>query len=176
MRINQLRINQTEDSRFKKAWTLYQRSFPIEERREMDCQVMVMAKEEYHFDLIFSEKIFIGLLLWWDFNGLRYIEHFAIKMEQRSHGYGSEILQKFISESDNPIVLEVEKPIALVQQKRINFYEKLGFHLNEYDYQQPPYSKHQPPLPLLLLSWPHTLYNKEYDFFIQECHPNIFLT
>lgn len=174
MKIDRLRINKTEDSRFKKAWTLYQSSFPIEERREIDSQEMVMQKSEYHFDLIFSEEVFIGIFLWWEFERLRYIEHFAIRIKQRNRGFGSQILKQFMTESNIPIILEVEKPITLVQQKRIQFYKNLDFYLIDNEYQQPPYSNHQTPLSLLLMSWPLALSPQNHDYFIQECHPFIF--
>ncbi|NPD47090.1 MULTISPECIES: GNAT family N-acetyltransferase [unclassified Lentimicrobium] len=176
MKIDRHRIHDVKGSQFKNAWNLYHSSFPIEERREMNSQKMVMPKKEYHFDLIYTGEVFIGIFLWWKFEKLRYIEHFAIEIEHRSHGFGSQILNHFIAESNSPIILEVEKPISLVQQKRIQFYKHLGFHLNNHDYQQPPYSKYQPPLPLLLMSWPNTLALQNYDYFIQECHPIIFPT
>lgn len=174
MKIFRLRITHIKDSQFKKAWNLYENSFPKEERRELGSQEMVMQKMEYHFDLIFSEEVFIGIFLWWKFKKLRYIEHFAIEMEQRNYGFGSQILKQFMVESESPIILEVEKPISLVQQKRIQFYENLGFHLSNIDYQQAPYSKHQLPLPLLLMSWPLALSSQNHDYFIQDCHPIIF--
>lgn len=174
--ISRRRIEQITDSDFDRVWDLYLASFPPKERRTQEAQRRVLLNELYHCEIIIADEKFIGFIFWWQFEQLRYVEHLALAPNQQNLGYGSQVLEQFLQESELPIILEVEKPETLVQQKRIKFYERLGFHLNAHDYIQAPYSKDQPPLPLLLMSWPHILSSKEYDFFIQECHPIIFST
>ncbi len=168
------RLNKLEDPDFRLAWALYLESFPTEERRTKEDQGRVLLDDSYHFDVIYTNQEVIGFILWWKFEQLRYVEHLALDREQRSHGYGSQILEQFKEESSLPIILEVEKPETLVQQKRIKLYERLGFHLNTNEYFQPPYSQHQPPLSLLLMTWPQKLSSHLHNYFIHYCHSSIF--
>ena len=172
--IHSLRLNQMGNYSFDLAWALYLESFPPEERRSEEDQRKLMLNDSYHFDVIYADEEFIGFVFWWKFEQLRYVEHLAMVPEHRNHGYGSQILEQFRKESDLPIILEVEKPKTLVQQKRINFYERLGFHLNDHEYFQPTYSKHKTPLSLLLMTWPQALSPSKLDYFIHSCHPQVF--
>lgn len=89
----------------------------------------------------------------------KYIDHFATGVEQRNKGIGKLILNKFIDRVDKPILLEVELPTSDINERRIKFYERVGFKLNEHDYEIPPIKEDELPLQLLLMSYP----NMEYD-------------
>ena len=59
------------------------------------------------------------------------------------------MMGELISSTEKPIILEVERPVSQDAVRRIDFYESLGFHLNVFDYIQPPIdegSEVDPPL------------------------------
>lgn len=163
-----------KDPLFESAWRLYEASFSIYERRMIDDQKKTMDHPLYHFELLISEEGFLGILLWWQFKKLRYVEHYAIMDAQRAKGYGSQVLKDFQSEHRDSILLEVEKPKDETKKRRIAFYQSLGFYLNPYPYIQPAYSKTGNPVPLLLMSWPSSLTHPILEYFIKECHSIIF--
>lgn len=128
----------------------------------------------YYFNILLLEEGFLGIILWWQFEHLRYVEHFVIKEEYRSQGFGKMVLEQFQKENKDPILLEVEKPTNQTQKRRVLFYQNLGFHRNPYPYFQPPYSKRGKPVPLDLMSWPNNMNEAVFMYFITYCHSTIF--
>lgn len=172
--MNQIKLESISDNYFHIAWKLYEDAFPLEERRSLNAQTQVMKKSNYHFDILMDENQFIGFLLWWDFETLKYIDHFATSAEQRNKGFGKLILEKFIDRSDKPIILEVELPNSTINQRRIKFYKRIGFKLNQHYYEVPPLIEGQKSLQLLLMSYPTFLTTKDVEHFTDICHPIIF--
>ncbi len=152
--MKQIRLKNISNNYFHQAWRLYEDAFPFEERRLLDDQICVLKKDNYHFDVLIENKQFIGFILWWDFETHRYIEHFATSVQQRNKGLGKLILTKYIDTNDKPIILEVELPSTSLKVRRIKFYERIGFKLNQHYYEIPPLEEGQNPLQLLLMSYP----------------------
>lgn len=169
-----IRLKNTNDNYFNEAWKLYNEAFPIEERRLLDSQFKIMKKLNYHFDIATDKKQFIGFLLWWEFETLHYIDHFATLTEQRNKGFGKLILENFIKRSSRPILLEVELPDSSINKRRIKFYERLGFKLNQHYYEIPASKERKSPLQLLIMSYPTQLPKNDIDQFVKICHPIIF--
>jgi ribosomal protein S18 acetylase RimI-like enzyme len=132
-----IRLKNISDNYFQKAWNLYEDAFPIEERRSLEKQRAVMKKAIYHFDTLIEKELMIGFLLWWDLKSYRYIDHFATSTQQRNKGFGKLILETFRDLNDKPILLEVELPNSDINERRIKFYERAGFKLNEHYYAVP---------------------------------------
>lgn len=167
------RINNTAHPLFKQAWTLYLKSFPPEERRQLRTQEKFMDCPSYHFDIITDKDRFIGFTLWWDFDDVRYIEHLATSHRLRGQGYGFRILEKFISASDKAVLLEVEHPTIEINKRRIGFYRRIGFMLNEHIYKHPPYKKGGEYVSLMLMTYPKAITEKEAKAFCEKYHPVI---
>ena len=174
MQMKQIRLKTISDNYFHEAWELYQEAFPLEERRLLDDQIRVFNKSNYHFDVMINEKELIGFLLWWDFEKHRFIDHFATSKQHRNKGFGKLILNRFMNRNEKPILLEVELPTSAINQRRIKFYERIGFKLNQHYYEMPPLKEGQSPLQLLLMSYPDHISEKEVEKFIKKCHPIIF--
>jgi len=71
-----------------------------------------------------------------------------LKKEFQSYGYGSKVIAKFVKEmKDYFLFLEIEDPSfhdPKISEKRISFYKKNGFVLNEHlNYVQPCYPLYQ---------------------------------
>ena len=129
---------------------------------------------KYHYDIFIYEDTFIGFLLWWDFEAIRYIEHFATAPQARNQGFGKRILEGFLTEKEKPVLLEVELGISEINKRRIKFYERLGFYLNQYNYELPTFESGQKPLRLLLMTYPDVISQEDVDQFVKKYHPIIF--
>ena len=142
-------------------------AFPYEERRDECDEKKCFLKEQFNFCEITDDGESVGLIVFWVFERFLFIEHIAINKEIRSKGYGSKAIELIKAKYDLPIILEAEAPETEVQQKRIKFYENLGFKVNSYDYTQPSYHNAES-VPLLVLSFPEKLNQTEYDEFFKE--------
>ena len=169
-----IRLKQISDNNFEKAWALYEDSFPFIERRSLDDQSYILQNDSYHFDVLIDKEQFLGFILWWDFDTHRYIDHFATAVEERNKGIGKLILNKFIDSDDKSIMLEVELPTSNINERRIKFYERLGFNLNQHHYEIPPIKEDQSPLQLLLMSYPNIIAEKDVNLFVEKYHPVLF--
>ena len=158
---------------FIKAWLLYRNSFPSDERRELRAQRKIMSHPAYHFEVITEEYLFVGFILWWQFEDMCYIEHFATSPALRGKGQGHTILEQFIAKSEVPLILEVEHPTEPIKQRRIGFYQRLGFVLNNHHYVQPPYKKRGDALNLLLMTYPNAISTQDVVHFCTQYHPII---
>lgn len=170
----QKRLKNTSANTFHEAWELYEDAFPLQERRLLHEQKYILQNDKYHFDVYFHKNQFTGFLLWWNFDTFWYIDHFATILAQRNKGIGKQILQNFINRNATPIILEVELPSSHIEQRRIQFYERLGFQLNHHYYEIPPSEKNQSPLQLLLMSYPHPLTDEDVAVFVEKHLPMTF--
>ncbi len=173
-KMNLIRLKSISDNYFQEAWKLHEAAFPFEERRSLDNQIEVLQHESYHFDILIDNDQFIGFILWWDFETHRYIDHFATAVEQRNKGIGKLMLNQFIDSDNKPIILEVELPTSNINKRRISFYERVGFKLNDHHYEIPPTKEDELPLQLLVMSYPNTISKEEVNLFVEKYHPIIF--
>lgn len=168
------RLTQTGAPFFREAWALYEEAFPPEERRTRTKQAELMGKPEYHFEVASEKGTFIGFLLWWEFEGLRYLEHLATVPILRGRGKGKLLLEEFMHRDTRPVLLDVEPPEDEIRQRRIRFYERNGFRCNPRNYFQPPMQEGYGPVKLMLMSFPAPLSSEAIAYFIADCHPAIY--
>ena len=122
--------------------SLMQTAFPLQERRDTNLQrEYTDNKPHFYTNLILEDKTPIGLLTYWELDKFHYIEHFAIHEQYRNKGYGQLVLGLIQKEIKDMIVLEVEEPTDDITYRRIAFYQRQGFVLQNVPYQQPPYRK-----------------------------------
>jgi ribosomal protein S18 acetylase RimI-like enzyme len=133
-----------------------------------------MGNPLYHFELVTDGDSFVGFILWWGFDDVRYVEHLATSPRLRGEGRGRRVLDKFISGKDIPILLEVEHPVDEISRRRISFYERAGFVLNEYPYTHPPYKNGGEDVPLMLMSRPDAITENDLARFREKRHPVIY--
>lgn len=133
---------------------IYLTSFPPDERRPWE-DVVCPGDNPQLLTVRADGGCAVGLLTYWDFGNVVYIEHFAVTAEMRSKGLGEMALQSFItSVAPRPVVLEAEPPAAdnPFAVRRLEFYLRNGFDILTRDYIQPPYTATSKPVPLYLLS------------------------
>lgn len=152
MILRSIKNNQNENLDFIRS--VYEKSFPCDERREFDLVIgLIEHQPNFHLLLIENDGIPVGILSYWIWDGLAYVEHFAIDSRVRGGGLGAQALQQLIEQLRLPIILEVEKPEDELSRRRISFYRRLGFTLwPEHHYIQPAYDPGKQALPLLLMT------------------------
>ena len=142
-------------SYFDSFFNLMKEAFPSVERRSYEDAKKLLCEELYNIIVDKDENDNItAFIASWEFNDFNYIEHFAVEGKIRGNGVGTSMLQAYLNKSNKPIFLEVELPENDVSLRRIEFYKRLGFHLNNFEYLQPPMQKQHGFLPLKIMSYP----------------------
>lgn len=159
---------------YKEIWEIYKESFPENQRRNSQNQKRILKNPLYKFQPIYFENKLVGFIGIWDLENFVYVEHFAIKKEFRGKGYGKKILKGIIQKYSKKIILEVEKPDTLQAKRRIEFYEKLKFNLNEYDYYQPAYNANTQPVELYIMSFPRKINEVEFMEIRDELYTSVY--
>lgn len=128
-------------------------SFPLEERRDDDAQrYNTDHNPAFSCYLICEKGKSIGFITIWKLKGFYYAEHLATSPDVRNKGYGKHIMEELKKQfTDQPIILEVERPEDEMSKRRIGFYQRCGFSLCTQDYIQPAYRKGGKEIPLYLM-------------------------
>ncbi len=148
---------------FERVYEIMSASFPENEYRTQFGQKELLRHPEYRLITESDDNgQIIAFLAVWEFPIFRFIEHFAVDAAMRGSGIGDRLMSQYLGESDKLTVLEVELPEDIISCRRIRFYERLGFHLNEYPYVQPPLRVGGQDLPLKIMSYPKPLTEQEF--------------
>lgn len=147
--------NPMPDDKFTQLFDIMERSFPKEEHGTFAMQRAEMYKPDFRCMCYEPDGIPAGFMNYYTFAGedIVFLEHFAVAQELRGNGAGSRLMQ-YLKEITAPkmIVLEVEPPEGDIQRRRIAFYQRLGFYLNNGEYFQPAFYGNSSELPLKLMS------------------------
>lgn len=138
-------------------WQIYTEAFPECERRNFKQQQEVLKNPNYQVKPVYKDNALVGFYAYWNLDSFIFLEHFAINRKYRGRGYGSRVIKGLTKKTSRRIILEVERPETPSAEKRIRFYQRMGFKLHPYRYHQPPYQPKQPVVPLLLMSYPTEL-------------------
>lgn len=141
---------------------IYIDSFPSDERRDWLELKKLINHPNFSFNQVLNNEKIIGLITIWNLPKCVFIEHFAIHESLRSKGIGTQVFMKIMDENPSNIMLEVEEATTEAAQRRITFYERLGFSICDGIYYQPAYSPDKNKVKLLLMSYPELLI--PYDF------------
>ncbi|MBQ6946459.1 MAG: GNAT family N-acetyltransferase [Clostridia bacterium] len=137
---------------FDQMYHVMQYSFPPEERRTYNEQKALFNDPRYRVYVQKEQGSVIAFLASWHLDGFVFFEHFAVAKEKRNCGVGGRFLQEVVQTVKTLVCLEVEPPRDEFSCRRIGFYERNGFTLNDYPYMQPSITAGQPPIPLMLMT------------------------
>ncbi|MBD7970173.1 GNAT family N-acetyltransferase [Paenibacillus gallinarum] len=160
---------------FEQVYSIMEESFPLIEYRSFEGQQALLTNASYR--LLTKENDLgevIAFLGGWEFDEFCFVEHIAVKPSIRGGGQGKQLMMDFIAQTNKPVVLEVEPPDEEIKQRRIGFYERLGFHVNSYPYVQPPLREGQPDFPLLLLSYPSLLTEEQFQSYRDTLYAEVY--
>lgn len=138
---------------FDEMFALMEKSFPLDELRTYEDEKALLERPEYNaYVLTEGSDDIIGFITVWKFDGFSYIDHFAVSPILRNGGIGGKILAETLNLFKERVCLEVESPDNELACRRIGFYTRNGFYLNDYGYIQPPISEGRNPIPLLIMT------------------------
>lgn len=151
---------------------LYIESFPLSERRPID-KMMALYKNNplFKIDTLRHNNELVGFLSYWLLGDFIYAEHFAISPESRNKNYGQKAMEMLMESTTLPIVLEVELPSTILSERRIGFYQRLGFKFwDNIPYLQPSYHNDGNTIPMKLM----TFRNLDLDKDLSEIRDRIY--
>ncbi len=129
---------------------LYERAFPATERRGAAQHAAALREESFHCLHLADDAGFAGLLSYWKWDALVYVEHLAINPKRRGQGLGHAVLELLPA----PAILEIEPVVDEITLRRLAFYESSGFVRLPQPHVQLAYQAGLPSVPLWLLSRP----------------------
>lgn len=162
--MNFTRLTSTDDSMYETAMVLYGSSFPSHEQRAQTSQREILSCEEYHFDLIYDEEVFVGMVLYWETEEFIYVEHFCIDPKHRNKKYGQKAMD-LLGEKGKTVILEIDPPADDISIRRQGFYQRAGYHVNPFPHVHPAYHKGNQGHSLVVMSFPVPLTAADYDDF-----------
>ncbi len=138
---------------FDRTYELVQRSFPVSEYRDRQTLLAMLDWPTYALYVEHdADGAVAGLICAHEFGGMRFIETFCVAPGMRGAGLGGRLLDEYVARADTPVVLEVEPPRGDIERRRIAFYRRHGFELDERRYVMPPLERDRPALRLYLMS------------------------
>ncbi len=168
-----IRFIDVNEKTFDMVYDKMTAAFPLEERRDCFDEKECLKNELFKLFEIYDGETAVGFTALWVFSDFVFIEHIAIDENKRSGGYGSKAIEHIKEKYNKPIILEAEAPVTEQQIKRIKFYDRLGFKVNNFDYTQPSYHGGEG-VPLMILSYPNNLTNEEFEGFLRETRREVY--
>ncbi len=166
------RLTEHDSQAFSEVMNIYEKSFPVFEKRALHDHIEALGDEAFHCQIIQNDSLeTAGLLFTWETEDFVYVEHFAIAEHLRGLNIGGQILEKMKTLHTCPIILEIEPPIDAISVRRKNFYERHGFVVAAYEHLHPAYKQGDNEFFLTVLAYPalhDDLYSRFYDFFLHR--------
>lgn len=160
---------------FNDIFELMQEAFPKNEYRNYNKQKELLENPHYKIIPYFGENNrLLAFAAIWEFEQFSFVEHIAVSKLCRGMGIGSKIMNDIIQKANTDVVLEIEPPNDEIGTKRLHFYEKLGFKLNEYQYLQLPLNENDTPTPLKILSYPQKLPKSKFEDYKKILYANVY--
>ncbi len=162
-------------SHFETVYSLLSSSLPQNEMRNKEGQKKLLSDRRYNLLVVSAGVKIIGFIAVWDLEKYSYVEHFAIDTQFRGNGIGGKLLDKCKAYFKSPVILEVEPPESTENAtRRIEFYRRHGFNLNDFPYCQPPLQNGFDPLPLKIMSYPKSLDFETFNDIKNSLYTNIY--
>ena len=136
---------------FDASLTLYETSFPPNERRTRDDHLRALQDADFvPLGAVEDGRLLADIFLW-KTDGFVYLEHFAVQPELRSHGTGGKILEQLL-DTQQLFLLEIEPPEDPLTCRRKRVYERHGLQAQPYAHVQLPFQGGGPILPLVIMA------------------------
>lgn len=158
---------------FDKVFALLECSFPPDEYRPYAAQKELLTNPKYSI-YVTGEQAVNAFVTVWQFEDFAFVEHFAVSPDCRNQGLGAKILRELGELLSTRLVLEVEYPETEMAKRRIAFYRRNGFTLNDYPYVQPAYGEGRSPVPLLLMTTGGGIDQEEFEWIRQHLYQTVY--
>ena len=159
---------------FKQFYNLLSEDFCFEEHKTFEDMIKDLDNPRYKPNFIYSECKKIGYITFWDMDDFYFFEHFAVLKNLRDQGYGSRFISEFFPTLNKPAFIEVERPINELTTRRVEFYKRNDFVVNDFDYYQPSYHGADDKVPMRIVSYKKSISKKEYNYFINKIKEHVY--
>lgn len=169
-------LKKMNEKDFSKVFDLMLQSFPDDERRTFDDEKALLENPYFQIYVLPNddETDVKGVITVWDFEKFAYVDHFAVNPNYRNGGIGTKMLTETVEKLAKTVCLEVEPPENETAKRRIAFYERNNFFLNEYSYMQPPISKGKNAIKLKVMTYGKHISQKEFDEIKAVLYKNVY--
>jgi len=176
--VTTIKLLQLDEKDFEKIYQLMERSFPIEEVRSRENARAQLRDPNYRILVSKNEADeILGFIAEWNLGATIFLEHFAVDSSLRSGGIGSGMMSAYLSEASKPVMIEVEDEKNEINQRRIGFYQRLGYQLSEYGYHQPMMrGDGSKKIALRIMSFPQPLTKEAFENFRHQVFSQIYKT
>lgn len=161
-------------SDFDEVYKMLQENFDFNEYGTYNSQKELFTYPLYTPYGIKENNKIIAFISIWKLNNFSFIEHFVVDKQYRKNGLGTKILNEALKLTNRLTCLEVELPINELNIRRIDFYKRNGFYLNEYNYKQPSMANNKQPIDLLIMSFPKAIGEKEFNSIKLELYNTVY--
>lgn len=156
-------------SQFDDVYALFQQSFVPSELRPYQYMKDLFQQGLFCIYACYSKQELQGAMIVWELKHCVYLENFAVHEKMRGQGLGSDLMKQFCQMYVNDFLfLEVEEPYDDFSRRRIQFYERMGFILNPYDYIQPTFRQGDQPVILNMMTYPEMMDEQKYQKIKKE--------
>ena len=152
-------IEKLENKEFDTVYALMEQSFPLEEYRPYAAQKALLRDPAYSIYVAKEEGRILGFAAVWQLENRLFLEHLAVDPQLRNRGIGGQLLRHFAKKH---CCLEVEPPETDLSRRRIGFYQRNGFCLNDYPYLQPSLGEGRNAIPLYIMTSGSTISQEEF--------------
>lgn len=162
--------------RFDEIYRIYEESFPPIERRTKEGQRAVMEHPYYRVRVMEEEGKILAFVGYWELPSCLFLEHLATTEACRGKGYGKILVEECVEETTNPVFLEIE-PVTEADPmtaRRAGFYQRIGFYINRFPYEQMPLKQGDAPIPLWVMSYGGVIGEKEFQPFKKEIYRYVY--
>lgn len=159
---------------FDEFWRILCEAFPENEHRSRESHAALLKDPLYQLNYIREDGQILGFWSLWNLGSCLYMEHLALDIRCRGKGYGSRVFQQIFETARLPLILEVERPDTEKARRRIELYQRLGLHLNRFDYVQPPMQEGCGSVPMYLMSWPEALGELEFSAIRKQLYETVY--
>lgn len=154
---------------FDAFFKILEAHFPSKEIKEYDYLKGLFEKGTAQAIIQKDRNTIIGALCYMDIGTYAFVDYLVIVDGYQGQRLGEKLLRYFKEYINKPIILEVEFPQDEISRRRIKFYQRQGFILNEHEYVIPPVRSLKEPIYFVLMTYPEVLTEKEYE----EIYPSI---
>ena len=156
---------------FKSVYDQMTKAFIKDEIRYFADAYKLLENKNFNVYHIIDDKEKVGFITIWDLQDFYFVEHFVVYEEYRNNGIGGKAIDK-VNEEFKKVILEAELPCTDISKRRLMFYNRHGFVINEFKYIQPAYHQELKPVEMKLLSYPTKVNNK--DKVIGKIHKEVY--
>lgn len=159
---------------FEQLYGILLESFPPDELRGRQEHLALLDEPDYKVWAHYNGQELQGFLTVWMLTEFAFVEHFAVKSSCRNSGLGSKLLQALSEKLGKRLCLEAELPETDMARRRLDFYRRNGFSVNEYPYLQPALEEGKSPVPLHILTTGGPVRKEEFETLVTDIYKTVY--